>query len=608
MLLIREGGFMKKLFGAIAASMMLCAVPCTFMACGGGDDAEQKNNYNVIATVASIPPVIASLESIQNGYETYAWIERGKTYSGIELVDKFNNIGFDATKNGTTGLTSNNVATILGAVEQIFDRDENAFVNFYCVDYNAYAIYGIASKARLADDQFKITMIEDGRGGYADVQTAFIDGYETADAVYDAYVGKVQACNETLSNIKSTYGADETLYSIIDHSSAIALASNPNFEYVMQSKNSLEYILNSNEKIAGSKLYQALRLTENTSNVPQANIRFKSINEYVQGLKAEQKETYLKLMFGNERENTENMFSRTQVNGIEVPQKKLVFIGGRVSQSNKGLVDDLTSLDEFTCGYESLALQYKEVFATENDYNIILNVVNASNVSDKAKIQALNVYIEYVYTLKLTKRFYGDEYDVLFKGHPSEIVNDISYWRDSMYSYVEKAPDDTVISTEVYKQLEYDMVQKFYAEDSEGKTIGILPGGVPAENFAYISEGFALCGLPSSTYTGYEKSTIIEFVITGGKETLMNQENFAARQVEGSLVWQKGDDANFTPLMLNKGKLYLTLAEKYENTNTELANYFSNKFNAWLIENDERIDSSNVANYTVNRNGEIVEK
>ncbi|MFR6641128.1 MAG: hypothetical protein ACLUSP_07185 [Christensenellales bacterium] len=38
-----------------------------------------KTGYNIVFTLATIPPVLSSLDCITNGYETYAYIERGKT-------------------------------------------------------------------------------------------------------------------------------------------------------------------------------------------------------------------------------------------------------------------------------------------------------------------------------------------------------------------------------------------------------------------------------------------------------------------------------------------------------------------------------------------------
>ncbi len=589
---------MKKFLSVIMVALMLIIIPFSVSGCNNNDD--KKQSYNVIATVASIPPVIASLESIQNGYETYAWIGRGKTYSGINNVEQFNNIGFDTKSNTGTVLTEAEAQKVTSTIELIMDRDENAFINLYCVDFNAYAVYAIAMQAGLNDNQFKIIMIEDGSGAYSDIQTYYINGFDSPESVYQNYLTKVDACNQKLAEIKANHGHGEKLYKIIDHEVAIALASNPNFEFLIQSKPRLTAVLNSNANIAGSKLYSTFGIVDSSDKTTiKANIKFKEISNYVSELTPKQKETYLNLMFGDDRQKIAEMFSRTTVGEITVPSNKLVFIGTRVKSSNYNYVDNLTSLDDFMQGYDSLSITLKEVFSTEEDYERIVNILNASNNSNGAKLSALNAYVEYVYILNLTKALYGTEYDILFKGHPAEIVDDISTWQDVNY----------MLNEESYKQLEYNMVNSYYSSDTIGKTIGILPGGVAAENFAYISgSDFAIAGLPSSTYTGYEKSTIIEFIITSANETLKNQSNVSARYQEGSLVWQKGEDANYTTLMLNRGNVYKALQEYYASTNAELASMYQTKLNNWLIANGTNITAENVNNYTVNRIGEIVEK
>ena len=67
---------------------------------------EKISAVNIIMTAATIPPVVSALESLKNGYPTYAWIERGKTYAGIEDIENFTNMGFDIANNASSGVTS----------------------------------------------------------------------------------------------------------------------------------------------------------------------------------------------------------------------------------------------------------------------------------------------------------------------------------------------------------------------------------------------------------------------------------------------------------------------------------------------------------------------
>lgn len=600
----------KKSIALTALGVATLVVPfgAVFTACGNeGSGEDLSHSYNVIATVASIPPVVASLESISNGCDTYAWIERGKTYSGIESVETFNNLGFDQTKNDTKVLTSDTVVSIASSIEQIKSRDEKAFINLYCVDYNAYAAYAMIVKAGLNQGEYKIHMIEDGSGAYSDVYNNYVKDIQSSaghDLAYENYLTKVESCQTTLASIAESNG---TTYELENHTVALALSSLDNFTYHFQSSQRMKDTLDSNENIVGSKLYAKLGITTHSS-VKAANIKYKSISEYVASLSAAQKDSYITLMFGADKATTQNLFERTSSNGENVPSKKLVYIGGRVHQSGLTYVKDMTSLTELKQNYAELASDYKEVFATEADYNLVYNKISASNLAEKAKLEAINQYLEYTYVLKTVQRLYGSEYDILFKGHPRELVNDISTWQETSYRVNTGTEEEPNYVS--FRELLYDMVNTFYSSDSEGKLIGILPGGVAAENFAYLGYDFALGGVSSSTYTGYEKDVIVEFIISGNNTTIQTDGNVATRYNEGSLAWTKGNNNEYTTLMLNRGNVYKTLMEYYNATNETLSNSYKALYENWLINysDEDEITAETVANYTIDRQGNIIEK
>lgn len=593
----------KKVSLSLISFFMMIAM-CFGVFTGCANQPSNEHDYNVIVTVASVPPVIASLESIQNGSSTYAYIERGKTYSGIDSVEQFEKIdGFNNTTNYSTGITPDMFNHTVATIQQILARDEDAFIKLYCVDYNAFAAYAMAMNAGLTSSQFKIIMIEDGRGAYSYIQANYVDGQASAQSAYENYLNKVEECERTLQEIAQAEG--NSGYKIIDNTAAVALAYLDNFEYIVQSKDGIEEILNSNSSIANSNLYSVLKIASK-NGVKSANIRYKSISKYVSELSAKQKEDYLTLMFGNDRTLTEELFSRTTAKGENVPTKKLVYIGGRVVGSSINMVKDMVSVDELVESYDLLNADYKEVFSNAEDYALIYNIVSQSSYSDQAKVNAMNHYMEYAFALKTTYRLYGEEYDILFKGHPRELVNDINTWDDSRYR-VNIGTDD-VPQYDNYKSMLYNMVNAFYNQDSEGKFIGILPGGVAAENFAYLDKNFALGGLSSSTYTGYETDVIVEFILSSGTTTIQTEGSVSARYNNGTLTWTKDGDTNYTTKMLNKGNLYKTLAEYYAEKDNNLKNKYETLLNEWLIANDANVTIENVANYTINRQGEIVAK
>ncbi|MCH5154566.1 MAG: hypothetical protein J1F71_05075, partial [Clostridiales bacterium] len=67
---------MKKLISIILS--LLCLTAVAFVGCSPKNNNESGNKsgkeYNIIFTLATIPPVLAALDCINNGNETYAFI------------------------------------------------------------------------------------------------------------------------------------------------------------------------------------------------------------------------------------------------------------------------------------------------------------------------------------------------------------------------------------------------------------------------------------------------------------------------------------------------------------------------------------------------------
>ena len=596
---------LKAVVTSLALATMLCAAPALATACGNkwvdnwDDGQTYANNYNVIMTVATIPPVLAALNSIESGNPTYAWAERGKTYQGINSVDNFTAIeGLNTGSNGTSGLTPDVKTNTLNIIDDIVSNDENAHITLYTVDYNALAAYAVCIQAGLMKNQVTIAMVEDGSKAYNELKTHYVDGMQTAEAAEQHYAQLVKDYEAQLKNIRKAQGASG--YTDIEDTAAWALAGLDNFVYYVQDKTRVKGVLDSNANLAGSKLYNVLGVAETEDEtVAKSNIVYKSINEHVTGLTVAQKEKYLTLMFGNERATTEALFSRTAAGETAVPAKKLVYICGRVKEA-MNYVAEMADLNELTANYADLDAKYKEVFTTEDDYTLAYNIVNASTLSAEAKLAAINLYMDYTYQLKLIYMLYGNEYDLLFKGHPRELVE--GTWEDSRYTV------GTGENAVVYTALEQALVRAFYANDSIGKMIGILPGGVAAENFAYLGYEFAIGGVSSSTYTGYDPTIIVEFIQTVNADTIQSNGNVSARFAAGTLTWTKGVDTDYTTLMLNNGQTYKVLAEYFTaHGNATLATKYQNAFKAWLIATGDGITEANVANYTVDRQGNIVQ-
>ena len=100
---------MKRALAFALAMLVIFAASCGRTGNDPTTSAQIPNNkttcYNIIFALATIPPVLAALDAIGNGYETYAIIERGKTYNGIDSLEYFHNAGFDPSNNQSTGFT-----------------------------------------------------------------------------------------------------------------------------------------------------------------------------------------------------------------------------------------------------------------------------------------------------------------------------------------------------------------------------------------------------------------------------------------------------------------------------------------------------------------------
>ena len=115
------------------------------------------DTVNIIMASATVPPVMSALESLSNKGKTYALIERGKTYSGIENTS-FINLGFDPTVNNSSGVTNANFATLKSEVSKIYQEYPNAHYNFFTVDYKCWAPLKVASEVKMKKSDFTIYM------------------------------------------------------------------------------------------------------------------------------------------------------------------------------------------------------------------------------------------------------------------------------------------------------------------------------------------------------------------------------------------------------------------------------------------------------------------
>lgn len=592
----------KKTISSIALSIAAAAGAFGFAGCGGNGGDTYKDNYNIIMTNSSLPPMVASLYSIKDGNDTYAYVQRGKTFAGIDMVNTFHNSGFKTDKNNNQ-FTQAEVAKMAEVIQQIATKKTSSKFTIYVTDYNAYTAYAAAYQAGLSDNRFEVKLCEDGSSTYSQFYTYFVAGKTTAgeDQPYKKLEEKIAEVETKIDSLKDsngrTIGADVPLQ---DYFAPYALATYENCEYYTQSLGNFKAKADLNANISDSKIYEAFGLVESsTPNIKKLNIKFNTVSQLVQSLTPEQKVTYQTLMLGKYRQNAIDMFTReTLSDGVtRVPSKKLVYVGNRAAGQDFGRIADLSSLPS---SYSELPEEIK-ITLSETDYNIVMEELNNSEkkYTDIVKLTAFNKFMDYRYTYWYTKTMFGEEYDILYKGHPSEEVGDRNTWEKQKYSIGEGSED--------YTDAMFNLVKNFYEKDSLGKTIGVLPGGVAVENFAFLDGiNFSVCSGHSSFLTGFETSVPIEYVTLAGSSasTIMGDSQLKTRYTEGTLKNSAGESTVY----LNEVAVYQSLYKKYEDAtatqDVAIKNYALNKYKACMAKTFG-ITQDEALNYLIDNRGVV---
>ncbi len=562
--------------------------------------------YNIIFALATVPPVLAALDSISGGYETYAIIERGKTYNGIEKIENFNNAGFDPANNLSTGFTSTEFNAMVEKVKELRAAEENSFFYFYAQDGTALRAAAIAANAGIPLEDFHVIMCEDGTGAYVALEKNFIKNKSTLDGKdepYDAFEEVLNTAGANFTEVMSKQtnkNSDEALK--YDIKSAFALSVLPNFTYWLQDKSNVYGILSDAD---GSKLPGIFGVDgfENETSM-MANLRFQTISEKISTLSEKQKSDYLTLMYGDYYADTYAALTRTERAGEAAPAEKLVYIGARHSYYPKFASDakygigGLAKTDAVPATYAELDGKYKNslLFATEADYNAFLAVINdpanypegaPEDVITEIKAECFNLYINYIYTMKFTYLLYGMQYDIILKGHPREVIGAYGEWGNRYAVKRTEGEGETAKETKyVYDKLLDNALLAFHASDSVGRFIGMVPYGTAAENLAYLGVEIKICGLPSSTYSGYDPDVDVLFITAETDEAIDGDASQVKdRYAAGTLTYStaKGEE---NAVFYNTGNTYKYAAQILKNAGDMAAgNAYEELFLAWLKAN-----------------------
>ena len=384
------------------------------------------NHFNFIIAGGSIPPMLAALEAILNGNETYVYIGRGRLYNGIENTLNFHNLGFDVNK--TRSLETEELFLLsCSKIKEIKSHNENAFFNFYIDESRAMKAAAIAANAGLKKTDFHVYMLEDGidtykkyafhyagKPGYRTVKRWLLEltGREwfsshaaelVSDALHVFTVKQNSIIRKFFNNIVlkdfektivDSAAHFDALFSSCENSydnpmfcpnykTPFAIACHDNFTYMIQNKSKIDNILIS----TGNKRMLSLFSVpgyESTKGGPE--IISESIYQKVNKLNEKQKKRYMTLMFCEYEEELNKNFDRETRSGEPAPHRKLVYVSSRidtmfakpVTGSGYG-IGGITNALETAVEYEKLDSKYKSVFLFQSreDFEILSDEIKS---------------------------------------------------------------------------------------------------------------------------------------------------------------------------------------------------------------------------------------
>lgn len=464
----------------------------------------------------------------------------------------------------------------------------------------------IAANAGLGKNQFHVYMVEDGTGAYSELHDTYVEDYtvdNTSDGIYSNYCDSVSRAGEEFESVMSRTD-NRITDSVLGYNigKAFALAALDNFTYYIQDEARIVEILENPDNYSENFL-ACFGVNGYEADVEyKLNLKYQKIVDGVAALSEEEKEAYLTLMYGQYFEDTYANLTRTVRADEEAPARKLVFIGTRhsgypafVSDEKHG-IGGLSAEQDVPATYGELSEKYKSplLFNCEADYNAFLSALNnpenydadmPEDIKRSARVATFNNYIDYIFSLKFTYLQYGDQYDLIMKGHPREVIGSYEEWGES---YV---ITDANGESYNYNKLMDKTLLNFHSTDSVGKYIGMVPYGTAAENLAYLGADMSICGLPSSTYNGYDTSVDVLFILAETNQDIMGSgeadvvSSVSTRYEAENLHYVDMNGETHVAAFFNTGNVYKAAAVVCEaNGNNDVAAMYAERYDAWLAD------------------------
>ncbi|MBQ3007978.1 MAG: hypothetical protein IJD80_00170 [Oscillospiraceae bacterium] len=620
---------------------------------------DNRKIYNMIICGGSIPPMIAALESIANGYETYAYIGRGRLYNGIAKTPGFHNLGFDTALTlpmETEELFSLAVDKIRGIKKEY----QNAFFNFYVDESRAMKCAAIAANAGLGKADFHVYMTEDGidtykkfdifyggktgyrvirpfifrltkRVWFSDHAAAFITDKlqpfvskpgsklkkRFDKQVWKDFVKTVQRSQQFFDTVMSR---EDNLYSnpafAPDYKTPFAIATLDNFTYMLQNKGKIDSILRAS---GNADMLKAFGVTENCpEHYPKPEIVSRNVDQRINALSEEQRNRYLTLMFDAYREEIGSQFERAVRYDQPAPDRKLIYVSSRFdtmfikpATDRKYGIGGMDKTDTFVYDYTNLEEKYKSIFLFENedDYSILADAVKRNldgtdapqELVQQAKAKVFNLYSDYVFIIKMLYRIYGGEYDLVVKNHPRTDLGTSFEWSDS---YRLTYSDGKYL--DCGKCLD-EALTEFFKSDTTGRYVGVLNGSLSTENFEYLGKDVSFGGQPSSVYNGLSDNANILFITTDsdGDITGRGTAHFGFSAISelydsGALNYTDSQGIKQNTAFYNTGNTLRACSQIAEKAGEEkLAVLYRELFGKWMTDSHPGAESIDIQGFEI---------
>jgi hypothetical protein len=111
----------------------------------------------------------------------------------------------------------------------------------------------------------------------------------------------------------------------------------------------------------------------------------------------------------------------------------------------------------------------------------------------------------------------------------------------------------------------------------------MVPYGTAAENLAYLGAEITICGLPSSTYSGYDLDVDVLFIMAATDQAIDGDDSQVKdRFTAGNLTYSENGE-ELPCVFYNTGNVYKHAAEKLADKAS--AEFFGGLYASWLTAN-----------------------